>query len=147
MKTTFALCVLAFPLFTLAAPSKVAYEMVNKVNGVVVSTDILVKEGDKCKVYSKDIYETFITVYNCKLDSSKFQLAGQRYSSCYAESSGQPPIPTTDATQQFTVKQSSANRIEMKSHESEVNYEVTMTLKKIDLSNVPAKIGDSQCVL
>ena len=147
MKTTFALCVLALPLFALAAPSKVAYEMVNKVNGVVVSTDILVKEGDKCKVYSKDLHETFITIYNCKLDSSKFQLTGQRHSSCYAESSGQAPTPTADAAQQFSVKESTTTRIEMKSHESEADYEITLTLKKIDLNNVPAKIGDTQCML
>jgi hypothetical protein len=147
MKTIIALCILAFPLLTLAAPPKVAYEMVNKVNGVVVSTDILVKEGDKCKVYSKDLHETFITIYSCKLDATKFQLAGQRHSSCYAESSGQAPIPTADAVQQFSVKQSSTSRIEMKSHESEADYEVTVTLKKIDLVSVSQKIGDSQCIL
>lgn len=147
MKTLLALCVIAFPLFSFAAPPKVAYEMVNKVNGVVVSTDILVKEGDKCKVYSKDLYETFITVYTCKLDATRFQLAGQRHSSCYAESSGQAAIPTADVVQQFSVKESTTSRIEMKSHESEADYEVTVTLKKIDLSNVPAKLGDNQCIL
>jgi len=125
----------------------VAYEMVNKVNGVVVSRDILVKEGDKCKVYSKDLHETFITIYNCKLDSSKFQLTGQRHSSCYAESSGQSAVPTSEADQHFSVKAMTETSIEMKSRESEVNYEVTVTLKKLDLNKVPAKLGDAQCML
>lgn len=147
MKTLFALCALSFSLSTLAAPPKVAYEMVNKVNGVVVRTDIMVKEGDRCKVYSKDIHETFITLYSCKLDAAKFHMGGERMSSCYAESSGQQAIPTAEADKHYSVKVMTPNEIVMKSRESEVNYEITVTLKKIDLTSVPREIGDSQCIL
>lgn len=146
MKLKLALCILAFPILSMAAPAKVAYEMVNKVNGVVVRTDIMVKEGEKCKVYSKDIYQTFIAEYNCRLDNTKFHLGGERISSCYAESSGQSASPTAEADQHFSVKETTASRIEMKSRASEADYEVTVTLKKIDLNKVPEKIGDNQCI-
>jgi|GEM_PF-5168197 len=147
MKLPLALCILAFPVLSIAAPSKVAYEMVNKVNGDVVRTDVLVKEGDKCKIYSKDIYQTFITTYTCKLDTSKFSLNNEKVTTCYAESSGEEASPTAEADQHFQVNQNTPNHIELKSRASEPEYVLTVTLKKIDLKAVPSKIGDSQCIL
>jgi len=146
MKLTFAtLGLLAFPLLSLAAP-KEAYEMVNKVNGVVVRTDILVKEGNLCKVYSKDLYETFITMYDCRLDTTKFTMGSEKISSCYAESSGQAFNRTYEADQHFNVHDKTENKIELKSRDSHQEYQVTVTLKKIDFSRVAAKVGDSHCI-
>lgn len=147
MKLKLALCILAFPILSIAAPNKVAYEMVNKVNGEVVRTDILVKEGDKCKIYSKDIYQTYVTIYNCQLDASKFHMTSERATTCYAESSGEVPNRTYEADQLYNIKESTTTKIELKSRASEAEYELTVTLKKIDLTKVPERIRDSQCIL
>lgn len=147
MKLKLALCLLTFPLVSIAAPPKVAYEMVNKVNGEIVRTDVLVKEGDRCKIYSKDIFQTFITTYTCKLDTSKFYLGNEKLSTCYAESSGEEPSPTAEADQHFLVNQNTPHHIELKSRASEEEYILTVTLKKIDLKKLPEKVGDSRCLL